>query len=358
MLRIVQLSHADHGRRVAAVDEPRLRLLGQCSNVFELATLAIRSNRRLRAVIEELLSAEQLDYDEVYEGRSAWRLAPPIDHPQPSRCHVMGTGLTHKGSAENRDSMHEGAGSHPEGARQRARSADSESLLHAPGSPLPAQTDSMKMFQIGIEGGRPVPGRVGAAPEWFFKGTGTILRAHSEPLTVPSHGLDGGEEAEIAGVYVIGDDGTPHRIGLAQGNEFSDHVLESKNYLYLAESKLRDCSLGPELVIEPQFDEVPGRTQIERSGKVIWEARQASGERWMCHSLANLEHHHFKHAEHCRPGDVHIHFLGADMFSFKDRLRLEDGDLMMISFEGFGRPLRNPIRIDRSPVAPVVVKPL
>jgi hypothetical protein len=76
----------------------------------------------------------------------------------------------------------------------------------------------------------------------------------------------------------------------------------------------------------------------------------------MCHSLANLEHHHFKHTEHRRPGDVHIHFFGADAFSFKDRLRLEDGDVMTISFEGFGRPLRNPIRIDRSEQEPIFVR--
>jgi hypothetical protein len=349
MLRIVQLSNADQGRRVAVVDEPRLRLLRECSSVYELATSAIRSKRRLRERIEDLTSAEQLDYGEVYAGHSAWRLLSPIDHPEPSRCHVMGTGLTHKGSAENRDSMHV--------------MAQSVAGVYDPGNAGLAEagysvTDSMKMFQIGLEGGRPEPGRIGAAPEWFYKGTGTILRVHNEPLTVPPHGLDGGEEAEIAGVYVIGDDGTPHRIGLTQGNEFSDHVLESKNYLYLAESKLRDCALGPELVIEPNFDDLPGRSKIERGGKVIWEAPQASGERWMCHSLANLEHHHFKHAEHRRPGDVHIHFLGADMFSFKERLRLEDGDVMTIAFEGFGRPLRNPIRIDGSPVTPVMVKEL
>jgi hypothetical protein len=337
MLRIVQLAHSDGNRRVAVVEEPHLRLLREGSSVYELATSAIQSKRRLRKLVEELISDEQLDYDQAYEGRSAWHLAPPIDHPVPSRCHVMGTGLTHKGSAQNRDSMHVSQGGRQPTANSR--------------EPL---SDSMKMFQIGVEGGRPEPGRVGAAPEWFYKGTGTILRAHNEPLTVPPHGLDGGEEAEIAGIYLIGDDGTPFRIGLAQGNEFSDHVLESRNYLYLAESKLRDCALGPELVVDPEFDDVPGRTKIERGGKVVWEAAQASGERWMCHSLANLEHHHFKHAEHRRPGDVHIHFLGADMFSFKDRLQLEDGDLMMISFEGFGRPLRNPIRIDRSPVTPIV----
>ncbi|MEX0612557.1 MAG: AraD1 family protein [Pirellulales bacterium] len=352
MLRIVQLSHLTRGRRVAVVKEPGLQLLRDCTSVYELAQSAIHANRSLREVIEKFVSDQQLAYDEVYEGRSEWRLLPPIDHPEPSRCYVMGTGLTHKGSAENRQSMHKIAGSREQGAR----SADS--LLHAPGSPLPAQTDSMKMFEIGLKGGRPEPGCVGAAPEWFYKGVGTILRAHNEPLAVPAHALDGGEEAEIAGVYLIGADGRPFRIGLTQGNEFSDHVLEARNYLYLAESKLRDCALGPELVIEPKFDDVPGRSTIERDGKVIWQARQASGERWMCHSLANLEHHHFKHAEHRRPGDVHIHFLGADMFSFKDRLHLEDGDVMSISFEGLGRPLRNPIRIDRSDEKLVVVKSL
>ena len=351
-LRIVQLSHSEHGRRVAVVEEPWLRLLRDCSSVYELAQLAIRSNRPLRGCVEQFVSDQQVPYDEMYDSRSdppggngGWQLLPPIDHPEPSRCFVTGTGLTHKGSAENRQSMH-------------ATAATTAPLNSEPRTPNPPATDSMKMFQIGLEGGTPAAGCIGAAPEWFYKGVGTILRAHNQPLTVPSHALDGGEEAEIAGVYLIGADGTPFRIGLTQGNEFSDHVLESKNYLYLAESKLRDCALGPELVIEPNFNDVPGHSTIERDGKIIWQAAQASGERWMCHSLANLEHHHFKHAEHRRPGDVHIHFFGADMFSYKDRLRLEDGDLMTISFAGCGRPLRNPIRITRSEQELVVVKSL
>ena len=35
-------------------------------------------------------------------------------------------------------------------------------------------TDSMKMFRLGVEGGKPAPGKIGTAPEWFYKGTGTI----------------------------------------------------------------------------------------------------------------------------------------------------------------------------------------
>src|SRR5512144_1955600 len=101
---------------------------------------------------------------------------------------------------------------------------------------------------------------------------------------------------------------------MAAGNEFSDHALEKRNYLYLASSKLRTCALGPELVLDPQFDHVSGEVSIERSGAVLWSKPIRSGESAMCHSLANIEHHHFKFDAHRRPGDVHVHFYGADAF--------------------------------------------
>ena len=40
-----------------------------------------------------------------------------------------------------------------------------------------------------------------------------MLRGHGDALDVPRFAEGGGEEAEIAGVYVIGPDGTPCRIG-------------------------------------------------------------------------------------------------------------------------------------------------
>ena len=90
---------------------------------------------------------------------------------------------------------------------------------------------------------------MGIAPEWFYKGDGSVLRGPFEALEIPGYAEDGGEEAEIAGVYVIDEEGNPCRIGMAQGNEFSDHKFEKRNYLNLAGSKLRTCSVGPELVI-------------------------------------------------------------------------------------------------------------
>jgi hypothetical protein len=320
-IRLVQLVHPAHGRQVAMVEEPRLRLLKDYRTVYDAARAAIGSKRSLESLVRDDAGDQLLDYGAIYKGETDWRLLPPFDHPgEPTRCLVTGTGLTHKASAENRQSMH-------------GKTAE--------------VTDSMKMYRYGIDGGRPAPGCIGAMPEWFYKGTGRILRAPGEPLDVPPHGDDGGEEAEIAGCYIIGDDGRPYRAGLVQGNEFSDHVLETKNYLYLAQSKLRACSIGPELVVNPDVSEILGEARLERGGSTIWSGKQASGERWMCHTITNLEHHHFKNAEHVHGGDAHVHFFGADLFSFKDRLRLEDGDEMVIAFEGFGRPLRNPIRLAR-----------
>jgi hypothetical protein len=219
-------------------------------------------------------------------------------------------------------------------------------------------TDSMRMFRSGLEGGRPEAGRIGSAPEWFYNGTGTILRAHGEPLLVPSYAEDGGEEAEVAGIYVIDAEGRPRRVGMAVGNEFSDHRFERKNYLNLAGSKLRTCSLGPELVVDPGFDSVPGRVALERAGSVLWSKDIRTGEAEMCHSLQNVEHHHFKFQAHRRPGDLHVHFFGAHGLSFGEGVELLDGDVMEIRFEGFGRPLRNPVSVSRAADSLVKVQPL
>jgi len=106
------------------------------------------------------------------------------------------------------------------------------------------------------------------------------------------------------------------------------------------------CSLGPELVVGGEFDAVAGEVRIERAGKTIWSKAVATGEKNMCHSLANLEHHHFKFEGHRQPGDVHVHFFGAHSLSFGDGVVLEDGDWMEVRYDGFGRPLRNPIQVE------------
>ena len=150
------------------------------------------------------------------------------------------------------------------------------------------------------------------------KETGACCGTTGDALLVPGYAEDGGEEAEIAGVYIIGPDGTPYRIGMTIGNEFSDHKFEKTNYLNLAGSKLRTCAIGPELVVDPDFDSVSGHVRIERNSGVVWERDIATGEREMCHSVENIEHHHFKFDAHRIPGDVHVHFYGAPRLSFSE----------------------------------------
>ena len=36
-------------------------------------------------------------------------------------------------------------------------------------------TDSMRMFKLGVEGGKPQHGEPGAQPEWFYKGDGDCV---------------------------------------------------------------------------------------------------------------------------------------------------------------------------------------
>jgi hypothetical protein len=135
------------------------------------------------------------------------------------------------------------------------------------------------------------------------------------------------------------------RLGICAGNEFSDHKFERRNYLNLAGSKLRACSIGPELVIGAEFKSAAGEVRIERGEKTVWSKAIESGEENMAHSLANIEHHHFKFEGHRTPGHVHVHFYGAHSLSFGEGIELEDGDWMQVKFEGHGRPLRNPVAL-------------
>jgi len=333
-MRLVQIVR-DGKRRIALVDGESLRLLNsRWPDIYSLALHAMETGESLASQVTTSTLNESLDYAAIYAGDSPWRLLPAFDHPTDSaHCMVSGTGLTHKASAENRAAMHQETSA--------------------------AVTDSLRMYQMGLEGGAPAAGKIGVQPEWFYKGDGSILKAHGEELFTPPYAWDGGEEPEIAGAYLISPAGVPWRVGLMMGNEFSDHRMEKKNYLYLAPSKLRNCALGPELTIgETAFDDVTGTVSVFRNNAALWSKQIWTGQKNMCHTVANLEHHHFKYAAHRRPGDVHIHFFGADAFSFGDGIALASGDVMEVSFPQFGKALRNPLLVQQGPEALVSVEAL
>jgi hypothetical protein len=313
MLALIQYRSSPGLRGVAAIrDGGAAMTVPGVQSTRELAQRACDSGKTLTALIDAGPGGAPLDLTSV-------QLLVPIDHADPAHLILSGTGLTHMGSAEERDRMHRAI------------------------SDAPRQSDSMKMFLMGVAGGRPSPGETGVQPEWFFKGDGSCLIAPGAPLCSPEFALDAGEEPEIAGVYLIAADGRPMRLGYALANEFSDHITERQNYLWLAHSKLRPAALGPELLLGELPAHLEGRSRILRDGEVIWEKPFLSGEANMSHAIANLEYHHFKYANFRHPGDVHVHFFGTGTLSFSDDIRTREGDIFEISAPPFTLPVRNPI---------------
>lgn len=326
---ISQYRNETGGIQIVARDGTEAFDVNTDQSMYDLAMDCARSGQTLRDRIVALGLGGAVDLEALYaEGR----LLPPLLHPDPAHLHLTGTGLTHLGSASTRAAMH-------------AKAPQDE-------------TDSMKMFRMGLEGGKPEGGQAGVQPEWFYKGTGHALVAPGAPLTSPPFADDGGEEPELAGLYIIGPDGAPFRVGFALANEFSDHVMERQNYLYLAHSKLRPCAVGPEMLIGDLPDSVEGTSRIMRDGKTLFEKPFLSGEANMSHTIANLEYHHFKYGVFCQPGDVHLHMFGTATLSFADGIACQDGDVFEISASAFGLPLRNPLATAAIAAAPVAVRQL
>ncbi|MBB4857401.1 hypothetical protein HNO88_000708 [Novosphingobium chloroacetimidivorans] len=328
-LRLLQHLSTDNVRSVILAEGDAAHVLPGVTTVRELALRAIAQGTTLAEAARGCGQGESIDIAAEF---AAGRLLAPIDHEDAAHLLMTGTGLTHLGSAEGRDKMHKAA-------------ASGEHV-----------TDSMRMFLEGLEGGKPAEGAEGQQPEWFYKGDGSQLVGPTEPLTMPAFAKDGGEEPELAGVYLIGEDGTPYRLGVALANEFSDHVTERHNYLWLAHSKLRQAALGPELLLGDVPAHVEGTSRILRDGTTIWEKPFLSGEANMSHSFHNLEQHHFKYDLFRRPGDLHVHFFGTATLSFSDAVQTQEGDVFEVSAAPFTLPVSN--RLARAAAAPVIVKAL
>ncbi len=320
-MRLAQIIDESGKRALVVTARGESRLVKGARTTLELAYQAIEAGAPLRKLIADRGVGKPVDLAAALKER---RVLNPIDHKDPAHLTVTGTGLTHLGSAEGRDKMHRTL-------------ADADAL-----------TDSMRMFKMGLEGGKPKPGENGVQPEWFYKGDGSTLVAPGGDLVSPSFALDGGEEPEIVGVYVIDPEGAPVRVGFALGDEFSDHVTERQNYLYLAHSKLRPSSFGPELLVGDLPPDIRGVSRIRRGKAVLWEKPFVSGEHNMSHSIANLEAHHFKYALFRRPGDVHVHFFGTATLSFSDGVKTQKGDVFEIEAETFGLPLRNRLAVAKA----------
>ncbi|MEO0331604.1 MAG: AraD1 family protein [Bacteroidota bacterium] len=311
-MKIIQFLTTSSQPAVGVIQEDTVTVLNQISSAYQLVKKSWEEQLNLEQIIEQYISQKTLNYQEIADEK---RLLPPLTHPDPYHTWITGTGLTHLGSAASRNAMH--------------NTAESE------------LTDSMKMFKMGLESGKMTGENPGVQPEWFYKGNGLMIVPPGHPLPSPSFALDGGEEPEIAGLYIIKENGEPQRIGFALGNEFSDHKMEKINYLYLAHSKLRKCAYGPELLVGELPSKIAGTSKIIRDEKTIWEKVFLTGEDHMSHNLKNLEYHHFKYDLFRQPGDVHIHFFGTSVLSFADQIQTQPSDVFEIAADCFTHPLVN-----------------
>jgi hypothetical protein len=331
-MNIIQYTDEKKRARVGVVHDGLAHELRRVASTVELARLALKQRQSLAACASTLAGSKGILLSGLLKEK---RVLPPVTHIDPAHCIVTGTGLTHLGSASARDSMHK-------------KLAGGVQEL----------TDSLRMFKAGLEGGKPAKGKAGVQPEWFYKGDGRWIVAPEAALPKPSFALDGGEEPELAGLYLIDDTGRPVRLGFALGNEYSDHVTERQNYLLLAHSKLRHSAIGPEMVTGKIPASVEGMSRILRKGKVIWEKPFLTGEANMSHTIANLEYHHFKYEAFRQPGDVHVHYFGTATLSIADGIATEHGDVFEISAKPFGAPLRNVLKAVKPSFKPGGVKAL
>lgn len=282
--RLVQIIHPQHGRRAALVNGNELHLLSTYRSIYAFAQAALETGVKLRELLSTDLSGIVLDYDQVHSLGSGWMFLPSFDHPtDAARCVVSGCANPHG----------------------------------------------------------PVQGNAPRTPPWFYKGNGSHLRAHGEALTIPSYGVSGAEEAELVGVYVIGADGTPCRVGITPGNEFADAGLAAEDPRMLAHAKMRTCSIGPELVLDADFEDVQGSVRVERGGATLWSRELATGAKHTLFSIADVEDSLFQCDAHRIPGTAHVHYLGGSASSHADGIRLQNGDQVVVEWKDFGRPLRN-----------------
>jgi hypothetical protein len=300
LTRLVQIIHPEYGRRVALVNGDELHLLSSYRTAYAFAMAAIETGQKLRELLSTDLSGIVLDYREVYALRSGWRFLPSFDHPEHTACCLV------------------------------------SGCANAHGVASKASPD---------------------APPWFTKGNGMHLRGHGEPLTIPAFARGGAEEAELAAVYLIGPDGVPRRVGLTPGNEFADAMMAAQDARLLSRAKLRNCAIGPELVLDAEFQDVAGSVVVERVidglRVPIWCKEIRTGEKHTAFRLEQIEQHHFEFQPHRIPGDVHVHFLGGSVSSYGDGVTLDEGDEIVIQWEGFGFPLRNLIRREAAATHPV-----
>ena len=198
-------------------------------------------------------------------------------------------------------------------------------------------TDSMRMFRVGPCGGRPDRRRNRHCAGMVLQGR--RRRAAALPLRrslFPRTQKTAAKKRRSPAIYLI-DSQTARRTASACARAMSSpttnssgatiSILQAQSFALQHRAR---TGRWPRLSAPST-----GEVSIERDGSRSGEERSRPAKKTCAHSLANLEHHHFKFAGHRQPGNVHVHFFGAHSLSFGEGIELKDGDWMQVRFEGY-----------------------
>lgn len=201
-----------------------------------------------------------------------------------------------------------------------------------------------------------VTGSTSPHRHWFHEGAGCVLIGPGAPVVRPGVADEIGDEAGFAGVYVIGPDGAPHRVGFVLANAFSDLPGQSPDGVAPGPFKLWQASFGPELLVGPLPGGFGGTSRIRRGPAIVVEMPLQTGGENMTQSIAALERDLFGSDMRLSAGDVHIHIFGTARLSFADGSAPGEDDVFETEAAPFGLPLWNPLSAaaGTSPPAPSV----
>ena len=278
-MRLVQFRDQEGRRAVAVSHAGGHRRLEEIETVYELVLAALESGASLAKTAAGFQSAQVIDVEAALrEGR----LLPPIEHPVPTRCWVTGS----------------------EGARSPSGGGESP-------------------------------------PSWFFRGSGSTLVAAEKPLAMPGFAPGGAPEAQVAGLFVIADDGVPCQVGWCLAHPVVDQALARSGGA--GHARLRATAIGPELLLGELPAALPAKAAVVRAGKVLAETWLDLGRAGMARSHADLIRDHFRYGMHRRPGDVHIHCFGSGSGHAAAAPGNDPEQLFELTCAAFGLPLRNPV---------------
>ena len=100
-MRLIQFKGTNGQRHVGLVetDGNHACVLEGVSTVYEAANMALREKVSFQTLVARLAIGASVDYRKCLE---EGRVLAPLDHPEPARFLITGTGITHIGSADAR----------------------------------------------------------------------------------------------------------------------------------------------------------------------------------------------------------------------------------------------------------------